>query len=121
MQERHGALAATDASIMRAARKDSRKSEGFTDEERAAMREHLQELKAQARDGRAAKADGERAVQLHAIIRTSVPALLPRTWYGMSARARDDKVVCFFQSAPKVKTRYATYGLRAAAATGNSS
>jgi len=101
--------------------------EGFTDEERAAMRERGQELKAPARRGpRAGKADGESAVlakiaempepdrvmaeRLHAIIKASAPALSPRTWYGMPAYARDGNVVCFFQSAQKFKTRYATLG-----------
>jgi uncharacterized protein YdhG (YjbR/CyaY superfamily) len=102
-------------------------SKGFTDEERAAMKEHAQELKAAARRGpRAGKADGESDVlakiaampqpdramaeRLHAIIKASAPALSPRTWYGMPAYAMDDKVVCFFQSAQKFKTRYATFG-----------
>ena len=97
------------------------KSKGFTAEERAAMRERAQELKAEAR-----KADGEKTVlkkiaempepdrsmakQLHAIIKTSAPALSPKTWYGMPAYAKDDKIVCFFQSADKFKSRYATFG-----------
>ena len=96
-------------------------SEGFTPEERAAMRERAQELKAAAR-----KADGESDVlakiaempepdramaeRIHAIVKTSAPDLTPRTWYGMPAYADDDKVVCFFQSAQKFKTRYATLG-----------
>jgi uncharacterized protein YdhG (YjbR/CyaY superfamily) len=102
-------------------------SKGFTDEERAAMRERSQELKAAARRGpRAGKADGESEVlakiaemrepdramaeRLHAIIKASAPALSPRLWYGMPAYAKDGKVVCFFQSAQKFKTRYATFG-----------
>ena len=102
-------------------------SKGFTDEERAAMKERLQELKAEGRRGpRADKADGESAVlakiaampepdralgeRLHAIIKASAPALSPRLWYGMPAYAKDGKVVCFFQSAAKFKTRYATFG-----------
>jgi len=101
-------------------------SEGFSDEERAAMKEHAQELKTAARRGRrAAKADGETDVlakiaempesdrllgeRLHAVIKASAPALSPRTWYGMPAYAKDGKVVCFFQSAQKFKTRYATF------------
>jgi uncharacterized protein YdhG (YjbR/CyaY superfamily) len=100
-------------------------SEGFTDEERAAMKERAQELKA---DARADKADGESAVlanlaampepdralgeRLHAIIKASAPALSPRLWYGMPAYAKDGKVVCFFQSAAKFKTRYATFGFQ---------
>ena len=107
-------------------------SKGFTDEERAAVRERAQELKAAARRGpRAGKADGESNVlakiaempkpdramaeRLHAIITASAPALSPRTWYGMPAYAKDGKVVCFFQSAQKFKTRYATFGFSDAA------
>jgi uncharacterized protein YdhG (YjbR/CyaY superfamily) len=102
-------------------------SKGFTDEERAAMKERAKELKAAARRGaRAGKADGESDVlakiaempgpdramaeRLHAIIKASAPALSPRTWYGMPAYAKDGRVVCFFQSAQKFKTRYATFG-----------
>jgi uncharacterized protein YdhG (YjbR/CyaY superfamily) len=105
----------------------SKKSNGFTDEERAAMKERAQELKAEARRGRRAdQADGESNVlakiaemaepdramakRLHAIIKTSAPALSPKTWYGMPAYAKDGKVVCFFQSAQKFKSRYATFG-----------
>ena len=101
--------------------------EGFTDEERGAMKERAQELKTAARRGpRAGQADGESAVlekiaempepdralgeRLHAVIKASAPALSPRTWYGMPAYAKDGKVVCFFQSAQKFKTRYATLG-----------
>jgi uncharacterized protein YdhG (YjbR/CyaY superfamily) len=102
-------------------------STGFTDEERAAMKEHGQELKAAARRGpRAAKADGESDVlakiakmsdpdramaeRLHAIIKASAPALSPRTWYGMPAYAKDGNIVCHFQPAQKFKMRYATLG-----------
>ena len=120
------------------AKKDTQKSaksttaigkgfKGFTDEERAAMREHAQELKAASRPGpRAGKAGEESAVlakiaampapdraigkRLHAIIKASAPALSPKTWYGMPAYDKDGKVVCFFQSAQKFKTRYATLG-----------
>jgi uncharacterized protein YdhG (YjbR/CyaY superfamily) len=103
---------------------------GFTDEERAAMKERAQELKAEARASKS-KADGERDVlakiaemsepdrgmaeRLHAIVNASAPALSPRTWYGMPAYAKDGKVVCFFQSAQKFKTRYATFGFSDAA------
>jgi hypothetical protein len=100
---------------------------GFMDEERVAMKERAQELKAEARRGpRAEKADGEgdvlakiaempepdraMAERLHAIIKAIVPALSPRTWYGMPAYAKDGNVICFFQSAHKFKTRYATFG-----------
>jgi uncharacterized protein YdhG (YjbR/CyaY superfamily) len=102
------------------------KSKGFTAEERAAMKERAQELKAEAR-----KADGESALlakiaempepdramaeRLHAIIKASAPALSPKTWYGMPAYARDGKVVCFFQSAHRFKSRYATFGFNDAA------
>ena len=104
-------------------------SKGFTDEEQAAMKERAQELKAEARRGpRADKAEaGESAVlakiaempepdrtmgeRLHAIIKASAPALSPKTWYGMPAYAnKDGKVVCFFQSAQKFDSRYATLG-----------
>jgi uncharacterized protein YdhG (YjbR/CyaY superfamily) len=102
-------------------------SKGFTDEERAAMREYAQELKAAARPGpRAEKAGEESAVlakiaampapdrtmgeRLHSIIKANAPALSPRLWYGMPAYAKDGKVVCFFQDAQKFKTRYATLG-----------
>jgi hypothetical protein len=101
--------------------------EGFTDEERSAMKQRAQELKAAGRRGsRADKADGESTVlakiaemqepdrvmgeRLHAVITASAPALLPRLWYGMPAYAKDGKVVCFFQNAQKFKTRYATLG-----------
>jgi uncharacterized protein YdhG (YjbR/CyaY superfamily) len=104
-----------------------RKSQGFTDEERAAMKERSQELKAEGRRGRrASKVDGESDVlakiaempepdramaeRLHAIVQASAPVLSPRTWYGMPAYAKDGKVVCFFQSAQKFKSRYATLG-----------
>jgi len=95
--------------------------DGFTDEERAAMKDRVQEMKVGAR-----KADEESevlakiaempgpdralATRLHAIIKASAPALSPKTWYGMPAYARDGKIVCFFQSAKKFNTRYATLG-----------
>ena len=105
---------------------------GLTDEERAAMKQRTQELKAEARRGRSAgKADAERAVldkiaempesdramaeRLHAIVKASAPALSPKTWYGMPAYAKDGKVVCFFKSADKFKSRYATFGFEEAA------
>ena len=108
------------------AKKGSQTSaEGFTDEERAAMKERAQELKAEARANKS-KADGERDVlakiaempepdramaeRVHAIVKASAPALSPRTWYGMPAYAKDGKIVCFFQSADKFKARYATFG-----------
>jgi uncharacterized protein YdhG (YjbR/CyaY superfamily) len=102
-------------------------SKGFTDEERAAMRERAQELKAAARRGPGAgKGDGESDVlakiaempepdramaeRIHAIVKATAPALSPRTWYGMPAYAKDGNVICFFQSAQKFKARYATFG-----------
>ncbi|TQM33067.1 iron chaperone [Nocardia bhagyanarayanae] len=105
----------------------SKSAVGFTAEERAAMKEHAQELKTAARRGsRATKADGEKDVlakiadmadadrvlaeRIHAIVKASAPQLAPKLWYGMPAYARDGKVVCFFQSAEKFKARYATLG-----------
>jgi uncharacterized protein YdhG (YjbR/CyaY superfamily) len=107
--------------------KKDKTSKGFTAEERAAMRERAQELKAEARRGRrAGKADGESAVlakiaampgpyramgeRLHAIIKASAPALSPRTWYGMPAYAKDGNVVCFFRGGQMFKERYMTLG-----------
>ena len=104
-------------------------SEGWTDEERAAMKEHADELKAAARRGpKSSRADGEADVlakiaempepdrsmgqRLHAIITSSAPDLIPRTWYGMPAYARDGKVICFFQAASKFKVRYSTLGFQ---------
>ena len=103
------------------------KTKGFTDEERAAMRERARETEAATRRGsRSGKADGESDVlakiaemqepdramaeRLHAIIKASAPDLSPTTWYGMPAYAKDGKVVCFFQSAQKFNSRYATLG-----------
>jgi uncharacterized protein YdhG (YjbR/CyaY superfamily) len=103
----------------------AKKSEGFTDEERAAMKERAKELKAEARANKK-KAEGETdllakiaempepdramAERLHEIVKASAPALSPKTWYGMPAYAKDGKVVCFFQSAQKFSTRYVTLG-----------
>src|SRR5712691_8732108 len=103
----------------------NKKSKGFTDEERAAMKNRAQELKAEARANKN-KAEGESDVlsamaamqepdrsmaeRLHAIIKASAPDLSPKTWYGMPAYAKDGNVVCFFQSAHKFKARYATFG-----------
>ncbi len=105
----------------------AKSSKGFTDEERAAMKERLQEQKAATRGGkRGGKADGEEAVlaklaempepdralgeRLHAIITSTAPSLAPRLWYGMPAYDKDGKVLCFFQGAYKFKSRYATFG-----------
>ncbi len=96
-----------------------KKFKGFTEEERVAMKERVQELKTPKGDGEsavlakiAAMPEPDRAIgkRLHAIIKASAPALSPKLWYGMPAYAKDDKVVCFFQSAQKFKTRYATFG-----------
>ncbi len=104
-----------------------KRTNGFTDAERAAMKERAQELKAAARRGsRGSKANGERDVlatiaempeqdrtmaeRLHALITATAPDLSPKTWYGMPAYAKDGDVVCFFQSAAKFKARYATLG-----------
>ena len=109
----------------KATKQPAKASTGFTDEEKAAMRKRAQELKAEAHANKN-KAEGESAAlaaiaampapdralaeRLHAIITASAPALSPKTWYGMPAYARDGQVVCFFQSAEKFKTRYATLG-----------
>ena len=108
-------------STKKATQKSTKTSGGFSAEERAAMKERAQELKAEAR-----KADGESALlakvaempepdrsmaeRIHAIVKASAPSLSPKTWYGMPAYARDGKVVCFFQSAAKFGARYATLG-----------
>jgi uncharacterized protein YdhG (YjbR/CyaY superfamily) len=97
------------------------KTKGFTAEEKAAMKERARELKAAGRkaDGESdvlakiaemPKADRAMAERLHAVVIASAPELSPRTWYGMPAYAKDGKVVCFFQSAAKFKSRYATFG-----------
>jgi uncharacterized protein YdhG (YjbR/CyaY superfamily) len=105
-------------------------SKGFTAEEQAAMKERARELKAEARGARA-RADGERdllekvaempkadrvmAERLHALVTANAPELSPKTWYGMPAWAKDGKVVCYFQSAAKFNSRYATFGFNDAA------
>ena len=110
-----------DKKSAKSATTSDKKSKGFTAEERAAMKERARELKAEAE-----KADGESAVlekiaempesdrviaeRLHAIIKANAPILTPKTWYGMPAYARDGKVVCFFTSAQKFNSRYATLG-----------
>ena len=104
---------------MKDTRKSPRSSQGFTDEERAAMRERAKEARADKADGEGdllakiaemAEPDRSLAERIHAIVKEAAPSLAPRTWYGMPAYAKDDKVVCFFQSAQKFKTRYATFG-----------
>ena len=103
----------------------TKKSDGFSAEERAAMKERAEELRAEGKKG-AKKADGLQAVldaiekmapedraiaeRLHVVVTTNAPKLAPKTWYGMPAYARSDKVVCFFQPADKFKSRYATFG-----------
>jgi len=106
-----------------------KKSQGFPDEERAAMKERARELKAEAGRGARSKknkadeesdvlakiaemqgADRDMARRIHAIVKASAPDLSPKTWYGMPAYARDCEVVCFFQSAQKFKSRYSTFG-----------
>jgi len=107
-----------------------KKSKGFTDEERAAMKERAKELKAEERASRN-RAEGESdllakiaelpgpdramAKRLHAVVTASAPDLWPKTWYGMPAYARDGKVVCYFTPASKFKERYATFGFNATA------
>ena len=110
--------------------KSGKTSNGFTDEERAAMKERARELKAEARADRdraegerdvlakiaeMPKADKDMAKRLHEIVTASAPSLAPRTWYGMPAYAKDGKVVCFFTPASKFKERYASFGFNAAA------
>jgi uncharacterized protein YdhG (YjbR/CyaY superfamily) len=115
---------------MNAAKSSAKTYEGFTAEERAAMKDRAEELKAAgrrgSRAGKAGKTDGESEVlaklaemdepdrvlgeRLHAIIKASAPSLSPKTWYGMPAYAQDGKIVCFFQPAQKFNTRYATLG-----------
>src|SRR3989454_2155286 len=94
-------------------------SKAFTEEERGAIRDRVQEMKAGKGEGESTvlakiaemrEPDRSMAKRLHTIIRESSPALSPRLWYGMPAYAKDDKVVCFFQAAAKFKTRYATFG-----------
>ncbi|MGH2654088.1 MAG: iron chaperone [Actinomycetota bacterium] len=129
MAERKSAKKATKKSA-KSTTAIGKKSKGFTDEERAAMKERARELKAEARANKD-KAAGESDVlakiaemqgpdramakRLHAIIKASAPALSPKTWYGMPAYAKDGKVVCFFQSAQKFNERYATLGFSAEA------
>ena len=97
----------------------ARKPKVFTAEEKMAMRERAREMKAGKADGESdllakiaalPQPDRGLAERLHAIVKANAPTLAPKTWYGMPAYARDDKVVCFFQSAHKFKTRYATFG-----------
>jgi len=107
-----------------AEKKAETKYEGFTEEERGAMKERAKELKASARRGKkgdeesdvlakiAEMPESDRVIaeRLHALIKAIAPDLSPKTWYGMPGYAKDGKVVCFFQSAHKFKSRYATFG-----------
>ena len=129
MAEKRPAKKAAQRSARSTAAEDD-KFTGLTAEERAAMKERTQELKAEARSDKK-KADGEADVlakiaempepdramaeRLHAIITESAPTLTPKTWYGMPAYAKDGKIICFFQSAAKFKSRYATFGFDVAA------
>src|ERR1700744_3142139 len=116
--------------MIKPAKKTARKpaAKGFTSAEREAMQDRVREMKAEAGGGESAgetevfakiaampPSDRALAERLHAIVKGAAPALSPKTWYGMPAYAKDDKVVCFFQSAHKFKTRYATLGFSAAA------
>jgi len=113
---------------MNSGKSDTKKSKGFPDEERAAMKARAQELKAEARVSKS-REEGEKAVfaliaemkeddhfmakRLHEIITTNAPDLMPKTWYGMPAYAnKDGKVICFFQAASKFNVRYATFGFQ---------
>jgi len=115
---------ATTKKSAKSTAKAEQKYEGFTEDERAAMKERAQELKTAARRGKDADAEGDvlakiaempepdrvLAERLHALIKANAPVLVPRLWYGMPAYAKDGKVLCFFQSAAKFKSRYATLG-----------
>ena len=116
------------ADTRKRAAKTTKSYEGFTDDERAAMKEHAEEMKATASRGRGAKADADAesamlekiaemsdsdramAERIHAIVKASAPGLTSKTWYGMPGYAKDGKVICFFQPAEKFKSRYATLG-----------
>ena len=105
--------------MQKSAKSTTATRKAFTEEERGAIRDRVQEMKAGKGEGETAvlakiaemrEPDRTMANRLHAIIRESAPGLSPRLWYGMPAYAKDDKVVCFFQTAAKFKTRYATLG-----------
>ena len=115
---------ATEKTAKRTAARDTA-SKVWTDEERGAMQEHAKEMKAEARRGKdkaageadvlakiaaMPKSDRAMAERIHAVVKASAPDLLPKTYYGMPAYARDGKVICFFQAADKFKARYATFG-----------
>jgi uncharacterized protein YdhG (YjbR/CyaY superfamily) len=131
-EQEEGPMSAKDATqkSAKSTTAGAKKSRGFTDEERAAMKERAKELKAEERAGKD-RAAGERDVlakigempepdramaeRLHEIVTASAPVLSPKTWYGMPAYAREGKIVCFFTPASKFKTRYATFGFNDAA------
>jgi len=105
--------------MQKSAKSTTATRKAFTEEERGAIRDRVQEMKAGKGEGETAvlakiaemrEPDRSMAKRLHAIIKESAPGLLPRLWYGMPAYAKDGKVVCFFQAAAKFKTRYATFG-----------
>jgi len=109
----------TQKGTKRSAKGSTVTSKAFTEEERGAIRDRVQEMKAGKGEGESAvlakiaemrEPDRAMARRLHTIIKESAPGLAPRLWYGMPAYAKDDKVVCFFQTAAKFKTRYATFG-----------
>jgi len=109
----------TQKGTKRSAKSSTVTSKAFTEEERGAIRDRVQEMKAGKGEGESAvlakiaemrELDRAMARRLHTIIKESAPGLAPRLWYGMPAYAKDDKVVCFFQSGAKFKTRYATFG-----------
>jgi hypothetical protein len=109
----------TQKGTKQSAKSTTATSKAFTEDERGAIRDRVQEMKAGKGEGESVvlakiaemrEPDRTMAKRLHTIIRESAPDLTPRLWYGMPAYARDDKVVCFFQAAAKFKTRYATFG-----------
>ena len=112
-------MSPTKSTTKSAKRPAAKPSEGFTAEERGAMRDRVREIKAGSSDGEgevlakiAEMQDSDRvmAERIHAIVKDTAPELTPRTWYGMPAYSKDGKVLCYFRSAQKFKTRYATFG-----------
>jgi uncharacterized protein YdhG (YjbR/CyaY superfamily) len=116
MKDKHKSAKSTTAT--------KKRYEGFTDEERDAMKSRVEEMKVGKADGESAvlakiaempAADRAMASRIHSLVKASAPALSPKLWYGMPAYAKDGKIVCFFQTAQKFKTRYATFGFNDAA------
>jgi uncharacterized protein YdhG (YjbR/CyaY superfamily) len=116
MKDKHKSAKSTTAT--------KKRYEGFTDEERDAMKSRVEEMKVGKADGESAvlakiaempATDRDMASRIHALVKASAPALSPKLWYGMPAYAKDGKIVCFFQTAQKFKTRYATFGFNDAA------